>query len=180
MAEHSGGFAIMTLSEDDVAEMAKTDLGPTHGVKDARNEMMEAGLIDGDGNITRKGWDLLNKDIALLERNALSWLKKTFGRARDEGHDRHNDLVGSFWFDPLKPAQAEMIVMGSTGGTISMTDASYGNTLPGMAWKGVSKLGEWVLGGGVSFFDIPKNALEEAETVADWENRARLRSRSRA
>ena len=57
-------------------------------------KQMKAGLVHADGLITSRGWKQLNKDTSPLERNALTWLtwlRKTFGHASDQGHDALSD-----------------------------------------------------------------------------------------
>lgn len=44
-------------------------------------------------------WDLINKDIQIVENNIFSILKKSFGGVRGEGHDKYNDLIGSLYLN---------------------------------------------------------------------------------
>jgi hypothetical protein len=137
---------------------------------------MRDGLIDGDGGITRKGWDLLNADSLKLERNSLAWLRRKFQGVRDEGHDSYDDLVGSLWFDPQAPEQAYLIDLASSEGRgerADMSDASYSD-LPYVAFDGVSDFGSSVLGGAINFFNVePESAWEEIEATLEREESAR-------
>lgn len=108
----------------------------------------------------------------------MTWLRKTFNSARDEGHGGHfgDELIGTFWFDTGKVNQAEMLMMGLDD-RIDMTDTSFGD-LGNTAWKGVSDFGADVLGGSINFFDIDDEAKDEAERVTNAAQRARLQSRT--
>lgn len=162
--KHDGGFAISTYQEGHVDDNARERFGPSYGDPEDRAKMMRTGLVDAEGGITSKGWDLLNKDISQLEHNALKWLKDTFDGARDDGHDRYDDLVGGFWFDLDKPHQVEMLDVGLDE-RIDMSDSSYGD-LANVVWKGVSEFGESVLGGAIHFFDISDDVKEEISDLA--------------
>jgi len=174
--ERSGGFGIGIYSEWVVEENAEEHFGPKDGDPEDRATAMKAGLVDADGKITKKGWDQLNKDIGVLERNSMAWLRKTFNSARDEGHG-DDELIGTFWYDTGKVNQAEMLVMGIRE-RIDMSDSSYGD-LADSVWKGVSSFGQGTLGGAISFSDVPQDAYDEAEAVADAAQRARRKSRAK-
>ena len=172
--EQSGGFAIGTYDQNLIESNAEEDFGLKYGHPKARQEAIQLGLINPKGNITPKGWDLLNKDMDRLESNSLAWLRKHFQSVSDQGHSG-NELVGSFWFDDENPDQAEIIEMG-TAERIDMSDSSYGS-LANYVWKGVSDFGASVLGGAISFFDIDKDVLERVEETADRAARARRKRR---
>lgn len=174
--ERSGGFAIGTYDELHIGSNAEERFSIRYGDKQDRAKQKKLGNIDDEGKITAKGWEQLNKDILVLERNAMAWMRKTFNSARDEGHS-DDELVGTFWFDTGKVNQAEMLVMGLRE-RIDMSDTSYGD-LGDTVWKGVSDFGASVLGGAINFFDIDDEAKEEAENVADAAQRARLKSRTK-
>lgn len=175
-SERSGGFAIGTYTQDIVESNAKDHLGPKYGDPHDRAEAMSAGMVDADGDITPKGWDQLNEDILQLERNSVAWLRKTFESARDEGHG-DDELIGTFWYDPKKLKQAEMLLMGINE-RIDMSDSSYGD-LAETVWKGVSPFGQDVLGGAISFMDIPQDALDEADETAERVRRPMRRAVTR-
>jgi len=175
--ERSGGFGIGTYDEHHIESLAEERFGREYGDKNDRAEQMKLGNVDAEGKITKRGWNQLNKDIGVLERNAMAWLRKTFNSARDEGHDSFDDLAGTFWFDTGKVNQAEMLMMGLNE-RIDMVDTSYGD-LGDTVWKGVSNFGGLVLGGGIKFYGIDDEAKEEAENVADAAQRARLKSRTK-
>ena len=174
--EYSAGFSIHTDHEDVIADNAGERFGSRYGDASERAEAMAEGWVDAKGNITSKGWQILNKDIAQLERNSVAWLRSTFVSARDEGHDRDGDLIGAVWFDLDAPAQVEALDMGLRE-RIDMNDPSYGD-LSKSVWKGVSRFGESVLGGAIHFFDVSKGLVEEIEERA-WKLQRRPRSRAR-
>ena len=165
-SEVSAGFAVHTDHEDVIRDNAREHFGLSYGDAEDRAKALKAGLIDAKAEITSHGWDQLNKDIRVLEGNALAWLRKIFGRARDEGHDSQGDLIGAVWFNPRKATQAENLVMGKNE-RIDFSDSSYGDFAGKGAWKGVSNFGKSVLGGHITFFDVDPSALEIAEETAD-------------
>lgn len=166
--EASAGFAIHTDHQDVIEDNAKERFGTNYGDAKERAKRMKAGLVDAEGEITDEGWEQLNKDMGVLEDNALAWLRKIFGRASDQGHDSQGDLIGGLSFDPRSPVHAYNIVMGKDE-RIDFSDASYGDfARSGNAWKGVSTFGQELLGGQISFFDIqPPEAFEIAEETND-------------
>lgn len=166
-----GAFFITVFDERSVAENARDKFGPKHGEPDDRAQAMKHGWVDAVGEITPKGWDILNADIEKLERNSVAWLKNSFLSARDEGHGRYDDLVGTFWFDVANPKQAALVQLGIDE-RIDMEDTSYGN-LANHVWKGTSKFAG-VLGGHITF-QVEKDVAEEIETTLD----KKLRRRSR-
>lgn len=165
--EASAGFAIHTDHEDVIKDNAREHFGPDYGEAADRAKTMKAGLVDATGKITDRGWAVLNKDFKTLENNSLSWLRKVFGRASDQGHDSSGDLIGSTSFNPRNATQAHNLVVGKNE-RVDFSDASYGDFARSGAWKGVSPFGQSVLGGHITFFDIqPPEALEIAEETAD-------------
>jgi hypothetical protein len=177
--EASAGFAIHTDHQGVIEDNARDRFGPNYGDAKDRAKMMKAGLVDAEGKITDRGWEQLNKDIRVLEDNALGWLRKTFGRASDQGHDSSGDLIGGLSFDPRSVKQARNIYYGAREGRqerIDFTDTGHGDFAgSGGAWKGVSAFGQDVLGGHITFFDVqPSGAIEIAEETVD---RAARRSR---
>lgn len=175
-SERYGGFGIGTYGEDIVESNAEEHYGPKYGNPADRAEAMREGLVDAKGEITHKGWEQLNEDISQLERNSMTWLRKTFESARDEGHG-DEELVGTFWFDPKNLKQAEMLLMG-VNDRIDMSDSSYGD-LADTVWKGVSPFGQSVLGGSITFNDIPPDALDEADETAERVRRPMRRAVTR-
>lgn len=174
IGQSSAGFDIHTDHESVVEDNARERFGPDYGDAADRAKRLKEGLVDEQGKITRRGWDLLNKDIATLERNGLAWLRKTFGNASDQGHDAQGGLIGSVSFDPLNVAHARNILMGKNE-RIDFNDSSFGD-FAREAWKGVSDFGQEVLGGSINFFDIePPNALEIAEETTDRADRRKRR-----
>lgn len=168
--EATAGFSVHTDHEDVIKDNARDRFGPDYGDAAERAKRMKAGLVDAQGKITDRGWEQLNKDVSTLERNALAWLRKTFGRVSDQGHS-DGDLIGGLSFDPRSPAQAYNIVMGK-GERVDFSDASYGDFARSGAWDGVSIFGQDVLGGHITFFDIqPPEAFEIAEETADRRKR---------
>lgn len=170
-ASASAGFAIHTDHEDVIKDNARERFGPDYGDPKDRAKALKTGFVDAQGKITDRGWEQLNKDFRTLENNALAWLRKTFGRASDQGHDSSGDLIGSLSFDPRSVKQARNIYMGSQEGAqerIDFNDASYGDFAGSGAWKGVSDFGQQVLGGHITFFDVqPREALVTAEETVD-------------
>lgn len=166
-AEASSGFAIHTDNQGVIEDNARDRFGPDYGDAAERTKAMKAGLVDAQGKITERGWEQLNKDIRRLEDNALGWLRKTFGRAADQGHDSTGDLIGSVSFDPRSVKQARNIYMGAQE-RIDFSDTGYGDFAGSGAWKGVSRFGQDVLGGHITFFDVqPPEAIEIAEATVD-------------
>lgn len=76
------GFAIGVYSQDRIESNAEDRFGPKYGDEEARASMMAEGYVDADGNITEKGWDVLNEDVRKLELNSMTWLRKKFVRER--------------------------------------------------------------------------------------------------
>jgi len=140
----SAGFAISTYHQDVIAENAKERFGE-------QADPYMVGLVDPRGHILSAGWEELKRDIATIERNAMAWLRKTFNDARDEGHSG-DELVGTLWFNPRSKKQLSLLEIGQNE-RIDMTDASYGD-FARVAFKGVSRLGEQVLGGAIHFYDV--------------------------
>ncbi len=173
------GFAIHTDHEDVIKDNARDHFGPDYGDAAERAKMMKAGLVDATGKITDRGWEVLNKDFRTLETNALTWLRKIFGRASDQGHDSSGDLIGSVSFNPRNATQAHNVVVGKNE-RVDFSDASYGDFARSGAWKGVSNFGQSVLGGHITFFDIqPPEAFEIAEETADKAAARRRAARKR-
>lgn len=175
--KEQGGFSIGVYDDHIIDDNVRDKYGPSGDAEDRRNAL-RLGLVDRDGELTRKGTDVLTQDIAQLERNALAWLKKSFVGARDEGHDNYGDLVGTFWFNPQSVRQAELIDTGIRE-RIDMTDASYGD-LANDVWLRVSRFGSSVLGGAINFFDVDEDAIEETLDRARAASRDRQRSRARS
>jgi hypothetical protein len=132
---------------------------------DEKQIQKASGFVDNGGAITKKGWDQINSDIAQIERNAMTWMRKTFKDARDEGHDSHGELVGTFWFEPTDPKQAYLVELAANSGRqerIDMVDLSFGD-LASTAFDGVSDFGASVLGGQITFFDVKPEDMEVVE-----------------
>ena len=173
------GFAIHTDHEDVIKDNAREHFGPDYGDDADRAKALKGGLVDAKGEITRHGWEVLNKDFRTLENNSLAWLRKVFGRASDQGHDSSGDLIGSLSFNPRNATQAHNIVVGKNE-RVDFSDASYGDFARSGAWKGVSDFGQSVLGGHITFFDIqPPEAFDTAEETADKAAARRRAARKR-
>ena len=178
--ESEAGFAIGVYHQSHIEENARERIDPRYGDADLRREWIAAGWIDKKGAITAKGWALLNQDIDRAEHNSLEWLRKKFQHARDDGHDSHDDLVGSFWFDPTNPEHAELIDLASSSPgrseRIDMSDASFGD-LADTAFDGVSDLGGNVLGGQIVFYGVkPEDwAVIEATNDAEYQRERQQR-----
>lgn len=164
--EASAGFAIHIDDQGVIEDNARERFGADYGDPEARAEALRDGLVDAEGEITQKGWDLLNADVSKLERNALSWLRQKFQHVRDEGHGSTDELIGAVWFDPYNEEHAYLIELASQKGRnerIDMVDASYGD-LANTAFNGVSDFGASVLGGAIYFFNVePESAWEIIE-----------------
>jgi hypothetical protein len=155
--EYSAGFGISTWPEDMIEQGCEEHFGPRakeYGDTGGRRKFLRAKLINQEGGITPKGWEKLNADVMVLERNALQWLRETFAGARDDGHDNHGDLIGDLWFDPTNQRHLELLETGAEE-RIDMVDSSFGD-LSNTVWKGVSPFGQAVLGGEINFFDVPE------------------------
>jgi len=168
--EAEAGFAIGTYDQRSVEDNALEKYGPKWGEKEDRDEAMRDGLVDAEGQITQKGWDVLSDDLDLLEVNSMAWMRKTFVNAREEGHDKHDDLVGTFWFDPRNTDQAWLIQLATNNERVDMVDTSYGD-LGDTAFNGVSRFGGLILGGGITFFDVKPEDMEVVEQTLEHERR---------
>jgi hypothetical protein len=181
--EASAGFAVHIDHEDVIKDNARERFGPDYGDAAERDKAMKAGLVDAQGKITDRGWELLNKDSRILENNALTWLRKTFGRASDQGHDSSGDLIGGLSFNPRSVKQAHNIYLGAREGRqerIDFSDTGYGDFAGSGAWKGVSNFGQDVLGGHITFFDVqPPEAIQIAEETTDRAAEKRRATRRR-
>jgi hypothetical protein len=180
--EAEAGFAIGVYDARLIEENAHDRADPRHGDPEWAAEMVKRGLLTKKGGITDKGWDQISKDVERIERNSMAWMKRTFGHVRDDGHDSHDDLVGSFWFDPTNPDQAWLVELASPSPgrseRIDMQDASYGD-LANTAFDGVSDFGASVLGGQITFFDVSPEDWETIESSTSAPRRSSGR-RSRA
>jgi hypothetical protein len=162
-------FAIDVYGEDLITDNAMERFGPRYGEQEDRDRAMKEEMVDAEGEITQKGWDQIADDIDRIERNAMAWMRKKFITARDEGHDKHDDLVGTFWFDPTDYEQARLVELASDGGRgerIDMIDVSYGD-LGDTALTGVSGFGGSVLGGAIYFFDVKPEDMETLVATLD-------------
>lgn len=172
--EADAGFAISVYHQDHIEENAHERADARYGDPEWTEEMVRLGLLTKRGEITNKGWDQLGEDIDRLERNSLAWMKRTFGHVRAEGHDSHDDLVGTFWFDPTNYDQAWLVELASSSPgrseRIDMSDASYGS-LAHMAFDGVSDFGASVLGGQITFFDVSPETWETIESTTSGPRR---------
>lgn len=139
-------FGIYTWGEDLIAANARDKLDVRYGDADFRTNVLRLGLMDSKGTITEKGWEVLNRDLTTLERNAMAWLRRKFFSARDDGHDSHGDLVGTVWADPRDIEQKKLldIVRDGSEEKIDLGDIPNG-------YKGVSEFGLSVLGGDINF-----------------------------
>src|SRR5208337_1110115 len=82
----------------------------------------------------------------------------------------HDDLVGTFWFDPRNPDQAWLIQLATNNERVDMVDTSYGD-LGDTAFNGVSRFGGLILGGGITFFDVKPEDMEVVEQTLEHERR---------
>jgi hypothetical protein len=171
--EADAGFAIGVYDQGMIESNADVQFGLGRHV-DPRDRAWaeEEGLFNNDsgtkeGTITAKGWDLLNDDIAKIEKNAMAWMKRKFLDARDEGHGGHGgeELIGTFWFDPRNADQAQLVDLAADTGRqerIDFVDTSFGD-FGDTAFDGVSKFGGLILGGGITFFDVKPEDMEVVE-----------------
>ena len=168
MSGEQAGFDISTYGEDMIESNAEERFSTKYGDPNDRAEALRAGLIDANAEITEKGWEQLNRDSVQLERNALVWLKRVFIHARDDGHDSNGSLVGAFWFDPSNLRHAVLVELASSSPgrseRIDMADLSYGD-LAKTVFEGVSDFGEQLLGGQITFFDVPEEVWETIENT---------------
>jgi len=182
--EADAGFAI-GVYEQGIIESNADDRFGRSGDPEDRKWAEEEGLFNSDsgtreGTITEKGWDLLNDDVAKIEKNAMVWMKRKFLDARDEGHS--DDLVGTFWFDPKNPDHAQLVDLAADTGRqerIDMVDLSYGD-LAHTAFDGVSDFGGMVLGGGITFFDVKPEDMEVIEQTLEVQRRGSQHARETA
>lgn len=182
--EAEAGFAVGFDPADVIEENARDRAHRTYGDPEWFKLVKKDVLVDAEGEITTKGWELLNEDMSKIERNALSWLKKTFENVRDEGHGGHSgeELIGTFWFDPTDPHQAYLVELATDEGgrseRIDMVDLSYGDFAQ-TAFDGVSRFGGSVLGGSITFFDVKPEDMEVVQDTvqADLDRKAGRRTR---
>jgi hypothetical protein len=145
------GFTIYTEDERTIEDNARDKYGPRGDDPEARQEFLKEGLIDEEGQITAKGWEVLSADVGRLEENSMRWLRKHFVSAVDHGHDSRGDLVGLLTYDKANKKQREVVDLGREGNErIDMVDSSYGG-LADSAFDGVSDFGGSLLGGAVTF-----------------------------
>lgn len=162
--EATAGFAITVEGQHTIEDNARDRVD---SYPEESRQMIAAGLIKADGEITQKGWDQINADIGKIERNSMAWMRQKFQHARDEGHDSHDDLVGTFWFNPDDPEHAYLVDLASQSGRnerVDMIDASYGD-LSKTAFDGVSDFGGGLLGGAIYFFDVQPEDMEAVEAT---------------
>jgi hypothetical protein len=177
--ESSAGFAIGTSDELLIKENALERFGPKWGEPEDRERAVQGGWVDAEGEITTKGWDLLNDDINRIEKNSVSWLDKKFHGARSEGHGDY-ELVGTFWFDPHNPEQANLVYLAANNGAqerIDMVDWSYGDFTT--AFDGVSWFGGLVLDGSITFFDVHTEDMEIIEATLERERQREKKTKTR-
>lgn len=133
--ELTGGFAINTSSEDIIEQ----------------NFSERRGREPND-----KEWEQIGKDVMKIESNAVNYLKKVLGNARDEGHDSSGDLLGTFWCDWSNKKGLEMV--------FAHHEESDPNELSGeedsALYKGVSKDGLDGVDARLQFFAIDQDDLE--------------------
>jgi hypothetical protein len=100
-----GGFAIYTTHEYTLLDNTRERF--EHGDTD----WLEKNLVDQDGNLTDKAWDILNEDDVRIERNVITWLQDTFYNARDEGHGGYGgeERIGTLWVDTDDTKQTGLI-----------------------------------------------------------------------
>jgi len=85
------GFSVVTTDEGTIKDNAR-DRACYDGI-------LKRGVTKS-GEITDKGWEYINADIPEMEKRFLAELSRVSGMTfREEGHDRHGDLVGSCWVD---------------------------------------------------------------------------------
>lgn len=155
------GVFFVTINSSSVQDNATERFGADYGDPDLRASFIRSGLItkNRDATITSKGWEQLVRDDRQIETNALAWLRKTFVHARDDGHDRNGDLVGSFWWTPAKKSQLEELEIGINE-RIDFSDASYGSFYK-TAFTKVSRFGANILDGQIGFEQVPLDAVEK-------------------
>ena len=179
--EADAGFAIGIHDQGVIEQNARERADEDHGDPEWRDEMVHLRLMTKDGDITPRGWDLLNRDIERLERNSLAWMRATFNHVRDEGHGSTDELIGTFWFDPTDSNQAWLVELATPEGRserIDMNDSSFGD-LANMAFNEVSDFGGSLLGGQIVFFDVKPEDMEIIETTTAQPPRKRRGSRRR-
>lgn len=165
-----GWFSIGTGHQSDIEDRAREKFGPDGEDPEERKVWFRKNLIDDQGEITRKGWDVLVEDMRKLEENALGWLRKNFEGARDEGHDGVGDLVGGFWFDARNPKQLEVMLVGVEHG-INESDFDLNSNV----WKGLSKFGGSFLDVSINL-NVSEEVRDKANALEAWE-RTERRSR---
>ncbi len=179
--EADAGFAIGFYPQDIIEENARDKFEDTRHNPEFKREALAAGLMDNSGQVTQKGWDLLNNDIARIEKNSMAWLRQKFTSVRDEGHGGHggDELIGTFWFDPSNPEHARLIELAADTGRqerIDMVDLTYGD-LANTALNGVSDFGASVLGGQITFFAVKPEDMEAIEQTLEHANKRSKRGR---
>lgn len=165
--ERSAWFAVWTYGQSSIEVMVED------GLRDPEYAEFLAlvaadGLLTKQGDITRKGWDVLGNDIGIVERNVLAWMRKVFLSAVDHGHDAVDALVGEVRFDANDIDQAWRIHEGKQNNFpfIDMEDN---------AWKGTSSFGMWAIDGAVSFDPDADTCRDVERTVDRWQKAQRKR-----
>lgn len=166
-----GWYSIGTGHESDIDDLSREKFGPRGTEPEYRRIFLREGLIDKEGEVTQKGWDLLNEDIGKLERNVFGWLRKSLDGARDEGHGDSGDLIGGFWFDAHNPKQLEIVVVGVENG---INESDFDLDL--LAWKDLSDFGTAILNVNI-YLNVDKEVLDKALAKEAWERTERQRDR---
>ena len=125
------GFDIAVTQEDVIEQNLRERVDDD---EELRQQLMDAGFVTEDGEITEAGWDQLMEDDQKLEQNMLGWLRDTFNNARDEGHSGDSSLVGTLWIDLSDKDQVEWAIQGMDEG-IRSYDLSED------VYKGLSEIG---------------------------------------
>lgn len=144
--ERQLGFSIYTYGEDLIEDNARDKMDVRYGEPEFRSQVLKRRLMTADGKITERGWEVLNRDVLTLERNAMAWLRRTFRSAVDHGHDSYGDLVGYVWASLADREQRKLVmqVMDGLDEKVELDDVPD-------AFKGVSEFGRVVLGGAINF-----------------------------
>lgn len=76
-------------------------------ISTSNEDMIEQNANDSEIVLDSDKWEKINSIISEIEKNALLFLENKYGKARDEGHDQYNALVGTIF--PKTIEQQKMI-----------------------------------------------------------------------
>jgi hypothetical protein len=125
----TAGFAISTSPEDMIEQNAK----------------------DSEIELTKKEWEVLNKDMSKIESNVIKHITNKYHvQIRDEGHDNDSDLIGSIFFKSSNKKAAEYFADHGKDNEDQLAGAAGAVDI----FHGVSEIGAKIIDVSIYFFNI--------------------------